>query len=124
MRTLLRSVIQNATVTAVTSGWPVRLFVDVFVLRAAEILAFERIEVVNVTTGARFQTWVEPAAEGSGEVSLHAGSEHPVRRGDVISLIATVSLHEGQTLTHKARFVTLDAANRVIEAIERGARTE
>ena len=124
MRILLRSVIQNATVTAVTSGWPVRVLVDAFILRAAEMLAFERVEVVNLTTGARFQTWVEPAPEGSGDVSVHAGSEHPVRRGDVISVIAMVALHEGQTLAHNARFVTLDSRNGVLEAIERGARTE
>lgn len=119
MRTLLRSVVQNATVTAVTAGSG-RLLVDAFVLRAAEMLAFERVDVVNLATGIRMQTWVEPAPPGSGEVSLHAGSENRMRPGDRISINAFVLLHEGQTLAHTARFVTLDAGNRVIEAIERG----
>lgn len=121
MRTLLRAVIQNATVTSVDRGWPVRLRIDAFILRAAEMLAFERIEVVNVATGTRFQTWIEAAPAGSGEVVLHAGTETPVRSGDLISVASFVALHEGQTLTHTARFVTLDTANRVVEALERGA---
>jgi len=124
MRTLLRTVIQNATVTWADDSWPVRLRVDAFVLHAAEMLAFERVEVVNLATGTSFTTWIEAAPAGSGEVSLHAGSETPVRRGDLISIASFVALHEGQILTHTARFVTLDTANRVVEALEHGAGVE
>lgn len=124
MRTLLRSVIQNATVTAVDHGWPVRLRVDPYVLRAAEMLPFEKVEIVNVATGMRLQSWVEPSPEGSGEVALHAGSETPVRKGDLISIACFVSLHEGQTLAHAARFVILDAENRVVEAREHGSGSQ
>ena len=57
-----------------------RLLVDVFALRAAEILAFERVEVVTVTTGARFQTGVAPAPRGRAEGELPAGRATRVRR--------------------------------------------
>ena len=124
MRTLLRTVIQNATVTWADDSWPARLRVDAFVLHAAEMLAFERVEVVNLATGTSFTTWIEAAPAGSGEVRLHAGSETPVRRGDLISIASFVALHEGQILTHTARFVTLDTANRVVEALEHGAGVE
>ena len=124
MRTLLRSVIHNATVTWADNGWPVRLRIDAFVLRAAEMLPFEKVEVVNVETGTRFEAWIEAAPEGSGEVALHAGSKTPLRRGDLISVSAYVALHEGQTLAHTARFVTLDSDNRVIEAVERTSESQ
>jgi aspartate 1-decarboxylase len=110
MRTLLHSLVENATVTGV--GKALSLRIDAFVLRAAEMLPFERVDVVNLTTGERFQTWVEAAAEGSGEVQVHSGAG----KGDTIAIFSFVQLHEGQTLEHRARMVSLDANNRVITA--------
>jgi aspartate 1-decarboxylase len=111
MRTLLHSLVENATVTGV--GKTLSLRIDAFVLRAAEMLPFERVDVVNVTTGEHFQTWLEPAVEGSGEVQVHSGA----RKGDKIAILSFVQLHEGQTLDHRARVVSLDAQNRVITAV-------
>jgi aspartate 1-decarboxylase len=119
MRSLLRSVIHNATVTAVDDAPPVSLRVDPYLMRAAELLPCEEVEVVNVATGERFRTWIEAAEEGSGEVRLHAGTRTPVRKGDRVSILAFGILHDGQTLDHRARVVVLDAANRVVEADER-----
>jgi aspartate 1-decarboxylase len=118
VRTLLHAVIHNAVVTSAATLWPVSLRVDAFVLHAAEILPFEKVEVVNVSTGERFRTWVEPAQEGSGEVALHVGSRSPIRTGDTISILSFASFHEGQTLAHKPRIVTLGANNRVVSAGE------
>ena len=110
MRTLLHSLVENATVTGVDKALSLRI--DAFVLRAAEMLPFERVDVVNLTTGEHFQTWVEAAAEGRGEVLVHSGA----RKGDKIAILSFVHLHEGQTLEHRARIVSLDAQNRVITA--------
>lgn len=118
MRTLLHAVIQNAVVTSASALWPVSLRVDAFVLHAAEILPFEQVEVVNTTTGERFRTWVEPAQEGSGEVALHAGPRSPARTGDTISILSFATFHEGQTLAHKPRIVTLGANNQVLSVGE------
>jgi len=118
MRTLLHAVIQNAIVTSAATLWPVSLRVDAFVLHAAEILPFEEVEVVNTGTGERFRTRVEPAQSGSGEVALHAGARSPVRTGDTISILSFATFHEGQTIAHKPRIVTLDANNHVVSVGE------
>ncbi|HXH95546.1 MAG TPA: aspartate 1-decarboxylase [Thermoanaerobaculia bacterium] len=118
MRTLLHAVIQNAIVTSAATLWPVSLRVDAFVLHAAEILPFEEVEVVNTSTGERFRTWIEPAQSGSGEVALHAGTRSPVRSGDTISILSFATFHEGQTIAHKPRIVTLDANNHVVSVGE------
>jgi len=118
MRTLLHAVIQNAVVTGAATLWPVALRVDAYVMRAAEVLPFEEVDVVNVATGERFRTWIEPAAEGSGEVAVHTGIRSPVRAGDTISIMAFATFHEGQMLAHKPRVVTLGANNQVISVGE------
>ena len=118
MRSLLRAVIQNATVTHTVAVWPVSLRIDPFLMRAAELLPSEEVEVVNIATGERFRTWIEEAAEGSGDVRLHAGSRAPLRRGDVVSILAFGFLHDGQTLAHTPRVVTVDGENRVVAVAE------
>jgi aspartate 1-decarboxylase len=118
MRTLLHAVIQNAIVTGAATLWPVALRIDAFVLRAAEVLPFEEVDVINIATGERFRTWIEPAPEGSGEVAVHTGARAPVRVGDTISIVAFATFHEGQTLAHRPRIVTLGANNQVVSVGE------
>jgi aspartate 1-decarboxylase len=110
IRTLLRAAIPTATVTA---HQPVALRLDPFILHAAGMLPLEEVEVVNLAGGERLRTYVEAAAEGSGEV---AG---PFRAGDRIAVLSFAQLHEGQTLAHKAKIVTLDDANQVVAIAER-----
>ena len=106
MRRLVRGAIQNATVTR-AEGLSLRI--DPILLRAANILPLEEVEVVNHATGERVVTFAEPAAEASGEVALGR-----MRSGDVVSIVSWGWLHDGQTLAHKAKLVTVDAQNRLI----------
>jgi aspartate 1-decarboxylase len=112
IRRFVRSVIHNATVTAADASWPVSLRIDPVLMRAIEVRPFEEVEIVNTATGERFTTWIEDG--DTGEVRVHAGTAAHVRTGDVISIVSAGWLHDGQTLTHKARVITLDAENRVV----------
>ena len=110
IRRLVRSVLANATVTAANDAPSLRL--DRVLMNAMEVRAFEEVDVVNNATGARYTTWVE--AGGSGEVRV----PH-VRAGDVVTILSTGLLHDGQTLAHKARVVTVGASNELISIDER-----
>jgi aspartate 1-decarboxylase len=111
MISLARSIIRGATVTHGDVRDALRL--DPVLLRSAEIRPFEEVEIVNLTTGTRLRTWVEEAAEASGEV--HAPG---ARAGDHITIAAYTLLHEGQTLAHKVKLVSVDPANRVVAITE------
>ena len=112
IRRFVRSVIHNATVTEADAAWPACVRMDAILMRAADVLPHEEVEVVNTSTGGRFTTWVEEGAEG--ELRVHAGSEHHVRRGDVVSIVSYGLLHDGQTLNHKAKIVEVDRGNRIV----------
>jgi aspartate 1-decarboxylase len=104
MRRLVRAAIQNATITRAEG---LTLKIDPVLLRAANILPLEEVEIVNHATGQRFSTFAE---EGSaGEVSAPR-----LRAGDVVSIVAWGVLHDGQTLAHSATLVTVSAENRVL----------
>ena len=117
IRRLVRSVIHNATVTEADAGWPVSLRVDPILLHAAAILPFEEIEVISAVTGERFATFAEPGSPG--EVRVHAGTAHHVRARETISNVSNGLLHDGQTLNHRAKVVTVDTENRVVALDER-----
>ena len=108
MRSILHAVVENARVTGVSDSPALRL--DAYIIRAAALFPFERVDVINVATRQRFQTWVEPLAEGSGDVVVH----DLAKKGEAIAIVAFAHLHEGQTLTHAPKFVTLDENNHVI----------
>lgn len=118
MRSFLRAAIHNATVTRASAHWPVSLRIDPILIRAAELRAFEQVEVVSLGTGERFTTFIEEAGEGSGEVMVHGGEQHHVRTGDVISILSWGLLHDGQILTHRAKLIELDASNRIVALLE------
>jgi aspartate 1-decarboxylase len=107
IRRFLRSAIRHARVTHANRT---SLVIDPILLRAANVLPFEEVEIVNHATGERFTTFVESGAEGSGEVRLHR-----VRVGDEISVLSWGMLHDGQTLNHAATLVSVDEDNRVVE---------
>jgi aspartate 1-decarboxylase len=112
MREFLRAVIHNATVTHASPEPPVSLRIDPILLRAADLQPLEKVEVINVASGERYATFVEEGA--AGEVRVHGGEKHHVRAGDVISIVSWGFLHDGQTLGHQAKLITLDANNRVV----------
>jgi aspartate 1-decarboxylase len=116
MRRLVRAAIQNATVTH-SEGLTLRI--DPVILRAANILPLEEVEVVHHDTGQRFLTFAEAASAGSGEVSVGR-----VRAGDIVSIVSWGLLHDGQTLAHQAKLVTLDAANGIVSLTETHALAE
>jgi len=106
MRRLVRSAIQNATVTR---GDGLTLRLDPVLLRAANILPLEEVEIVHHQTGDRYVTFAEAGEEGSGEVSAPR-----IRAGDRVSIVSWGWLHDGQTLAHYPTIVTVDADNHVV----------
>lgn len=112
MISLARAIIREVTVTHGDARDALRI--DSVLLRSAEMRPFEEVEIVNLATGARVRTWVEEAVEASGEV--HAPG---ARTGDRLTIVAYTLLHEGQTLAHKVKVVTVNEKNAAIAVEER-----
>ena len=113
MRRLVRAAIQNATVTG---GEGLTLRIDPVILRAANILPLEEVELVDHETGERLTTFAEIGGDGE-VVAPH------VRAGDIISIVSWGIMHDGQTLNHTAKVVTLDDRNSVVSIMEVAAGT-
>ena len=112
IRRLVRSVIRNATVTSASDSPALRL--DRVLMNAMEVRAFEEVEIVNDATGARSTTWVEEG--NAGEVRVPR-----MRAGDRVTILSSGLLHDGQTLAHKARVVSVGEKNELLSIGERSS---
>ena len=116
-RTLLKSKIHRATVTAADLHYEGSLTVDADLMAAADLLPHERVEVYNVTGGGRLATYVIPGARGGGTVCANGAAAHLVRAGDLVIIASYGEYDEAECLGHEPVVVMVDGRNRVRAAV-------
>jgi aspartate 1-decarboxylase len=86
-RTLLKSKIHRATITRVELLYEGSLSIDEELLKKANIMPFELVQVANVTNGERFETYAIPAPRNSGEICLNGAAARLGMPGDEIIIM-------------------------------------
>jgi aspartate 1-decarboxylase len=113
-RTMLKSKIHRATVTRADLHYVGSVTVDTELLAAADLLPGEQVAIVDVTNGARLETYVIPGEPGSGVIGVNGAAAHLVHPGDVVILISYALLDDATARTFQPRVVHVDAANRIV----------
>ena len=113
-RIMMKSKIHRATVTQADLHYVGSVTVDEDLLDAADLLAGELVHIVDVTNGARLETYTIAGERGSGVVGINGAAARLVHPGDVVILIgyAQVETAEARELTPHVVFV--DADNHVM----------
>jgi aspartate 1-decarboxylase len=121
-RTMLKSKIHRATVTRADPHYVGSVTVDAALMEAADLLAGEQVAIVDVTNGARLETYVIEGERGSGVLGINGAAAHLVHPGDLVILISyqTVEDHEARSL--KPRIVHVGSDNRIIDLDDDPAR--
>lgn len=113
-RTLLKSKIHRATVTDANLLYQGSVTIDPILMKAADLLEFERVEIYNCTNGERFATYAIPGTPGKGEIVINGAAAHKAGTGDVV-ILATYAEYETEELAgHKPSLVFVDEKNRII----------
>jgi aspartate 1-decarboxylase len=115
MRTMLKSKVHRATVTQADLHYVGSVTVDEDLMDAADLLAGEQVAIVDVTNGARLETYVIPGQRGSGVIGINGAAAHLVHPGDLVILISYGVMDETESKSYVPRVVHVDAANRVVE---------
>src|SRR5690349_4813964 len=115
MRTMLKSKIHRATVTQADLHYVGSVTIDEDLLDAADLLPGEQVAIVDITNGARLETYVIPGERGSGVIGINGAAAHLVHPGDLVILIAYGQLDEAELLTYSPRVVFVDEHNRIVE---------
>jgi aspartate 1-decarboxylase len=114
-RQFFKSKIHRATVTEADLNYEGSLTLDPVLMRQADILAHEKISVVNINNGARFETYVIPGAENSGVCCLNGAAARLGQVGDKVILItyAHMTLEEYEKYTPAV--VIVDDHNHIVK---------
>jgi aspartate 1-decarboxylase len=115
-RTMMKSKIHRATVTDANLHYQGSVTIDPLLMAAADILENERVDVLDVTNGARLSTYAIPGAPGRGEICLNGAAAHLVAKGDVVILVTYAEFEEEEARRHRPRVVFVDESNRQVGA--------
>ncbi|MEO0080265.1 MAG: aspartate 1-decarboxylase [candidate division WOR-3 bacterium] len=119
MRTMVKSKIQRLTITDKNLKYQGSLELDSALLRAADILPNEMVQVVNLNNGARFETYIMAAPAGSGKCVLNGAAARLGEVGDEVIVMSTVLVDERVAHNHRIIKVTVDHNNRIIRDNQR-----
>lgn len=111
-RRMLKSKIHRATVTAADLTYVGSISIDTDLLRLADILVGEQVQVLNINTGARFETY---AIEGTaGEICLNGAAARLVQPGDVVIVITYADYDAAELADYAPTVVLVDPDNRPV----------
>ena len=114
LRTMLKSKIHRATVTQADLHYVGSVTVDEDLLEAADLIPGEQVAIVDITNGARLETYVIPGERGSGVIGINGAAAHLVHPGDLVILISYGQMETAEAKELKPHVVFVDADNKVM----------
>lgn len=113
-RTLMNAKIHRATVTQADLHYVGSLTIDSDLMKAANIVESEKVQVVDITNGARLETYAIAGEPGSGVIGINGAAAHLVRPGDLVIIITYAQVQEAELDSHRPRVVHVDGENRQV----------
>ncbi|WP_306866331.1 aspartate 1-decarboxylase [Arthrobacter bambusae] len=114
-RTMFKSKIHRATVTHADLHYVGSVTVDLDLLDAADILPGELVSIVDVTNGARLETYTIAGERGSGVIGINGAAAHLVHVGDVVILITYADMTADEAKAYQPKVVHVDRANKILQ---------
>ncbi|MGW0606635.1 aspartate 1-decarboxylase [Streptomyces sp. NPDC002644] len=114
LRTMFKSKIHRATVTQADLHYVGSVTVDADLLEAADLLPGELVHIVDITNGARLETYTIEGERGSGVIGINGAAAHLVHPGDLVILISYAQVDDAEARSMKPRVVHVDEANRIV----------
>lgn len=115
LRTMFHAKIHRATVTQADLHYVGSVTVDQDLLDAAGILPGELVSIVDVTNGARLETYTIAGERGTGVLGINGAAARLIHPGDIVILIAYAQMEDAEARTFQPSVVHVDAQNRIVE---------
>ena len=111
---MLKGKIHRATVVQAELDYVGSITIDPLLMEAAGILEYEKVQVVDVNNGSRFETYVITGEKGSGMVCLNGAAAREVSVGDKVIIMCYCELDAEEVKTHKPKVVFVDDDNKIV----------
>lgn len=112
--TLMKAKIHRGVITGAELDYEGSISIDKDLLEAAGLFPYEKVQVVNLNNGQRFDTYVIEADAGSGEICLNGPAARLGQKGDLVIIIAYCSVDPDEIAGHTPKIVKVDKHNKVI----------
>ncbi|MDB5347136.1 MAG: panD [Schlesneria sp.] len=113
-RILLKSKIHRATVTDAQLHYEGSVTIDTDLMRAADIVEHEQVQIYNVDNGNRLTTYAIPGPAGSGTICINGAAAHLVSPGHLIIICSYAQFEEIELGSHHPRVVHVNSDNRMV----------
>jgi aspartate 1-decarboxylase len=111
LREILKSKIHRATVTDANLNYTGSITIDPVLMRLADIREFEKVYIVNINNGARFETYAILGKPESGEVCVNGAAARLVHVGDIVIIMTFAQMEERELQEYSPKIVKVDAKN-------------
>ena len=112
---LLKGKIHRAAVVQAELNYVGSITVDEDLLEAAGILEYEKVHIVDIDNGSRFETYTIAGERGSGLICLNGAAARCVQVGDKVIIMAYCDLYDEEVKNHKPKVVFVDENNRIYD---------
>jgi aspartate 1-decarboxylase len=113
-RSLFKSKIHRASVTAADLSYEGSVTIDESLLQAADILPYERIHIWNASNGARLETYALPGPAGSGVICVNGAAARHAQPGDIVILATFADVEDAEARGWKPTVIRVDGENRIL----------
>ena len=120
-RTLFKSKIHRAFLTGAHLDYEGSIAVDRDLMDAADLLPYERVQVLNLSNGERLETYVIEAPRGSGEIQLNGPAARLGYAGDQVIIVSYAEYAEDEIAGHAPTVVHVAQNHRLRPELRSGA---
>lgn len=113
-RIMLRAKIHRATITRTRLDYEGSITIDATLLEAANMLPHERVQVLDLSNGNRFETYVIEGEPGGGEIGLNGPAARLGEVGDKVIIVAYAVCDEAEAAGLRPVIVHVDDENRLL----------
>ena len=110
---MLKGKIHRATVKQAALDYVGSITIDVDLLEASGIIEYEKVQIVDVNNGARFETYAIAGERGSGMICLNGAAARCVQPNDKIIIMCYCDMDEEEAKAHKPKVVFVDDENKI-----------
>ena len=115
MREMMKSKLHRARVTDANLKYMGSITIDKKLLEAADLIPFEKVQVLNINNGARFETYVIEGEYGTGTICLNGAAARLVQLDDEVIIISYAMISAKDIDNFKPHIVFLDETNQIVK---------
>ncbi len=113
--TVCKSKIHRVTVTDANLNYVGSITIDAELIRLADLVPYEKVQIANVTNGERFESYVMEGEAGSGVIALNGAAARKGSVGDIIIILAYGHIDKNEAAQFKPAIVHVDNNNKAVK---------